>query len=751
MGFRGQLRRRSLAAAVATAVVAQLAIFGGEALAGETPLWQKEVGKIPTADYTRDAKLYIAESCEALSPYVAGGLGDSRLAPVLADVQSRYFDGARLKSAADGTAVFDHLKPLESFLKSRLTGASPPNGEAEQAHVRALVETLTGARLLADAAIQDAEATIGPFRASPPPAPAPVGLTEAFADLAAARTSLAKADEMLVKANPEPATIQLTRSWASAFNVLTRLGITYGGDHDSDGVIDVVELRFGSSPLLVDSDGDRLTDKFEITRLAGWTRPNTADTDSDAVADGAEDVDSDGLTNLQEQDLGTSPTEADTDGDGVNDGAEVAKGSNPLVADQPRAPPAPGTVPPIVPVPNEADTDGDGLIDVAEEEVLSDVNNVDSDGDGLSDGVEVNDWGINPLVQDTDGDGLRDDYEVAHKDDQGLDPGRPDEQISKWTYVSDFLLGMFAGDFAPRDSIAWLSGNLCSGALSFIPVVGWIVGGLADIRDTIAGLIHGDWVGAGLSILGVVPYVGDAVAIPGKAARFVVRFAHRAEQVVLLVATYDSIPDSVKEAALEQILGEDWTALQDAGLAAASAGDGFDALAARAGMLRLARGARTNFARLRAAYQHPLHVKGPRVRYMYNWQDGESYVLNNLLTGVRHQNLKVLTPQFPTPRSVSRKPDIAVEDPPGELTLHEVKTGVPNYGGEVAECEKDAWTLRQASVDVVDANKQTTKYKVRGIQWHFLPHNAYHTLGPTQEVLDCLIRNNIPYTIHFPE
>ena len=53
--------------------------------------------------------------------------------------------------------------------------------------------------------------------------------------------------------------------------------------------------------------------------------------------------------------------------------------------------------------------------------------------------------------------------------------------------------------------MAWMPGNLCSGGLSFIPVVGWILGGLADIRDTIAGLIHGDWVGAGLSILGLRP------------------------------------------------------------------------------------------------------------------------------------------------------------------------------------------------------------------------------------------------------
>ena len=68
MGIHGRLRRKSLAAAVAGAVFAQLAIFGGEALAGETPLWQVEVAKIPTSEYTRDAKLYVTESCQVLSP-----------------------------------------------------------------------------------------------------------------------------------------------------------------------------------------------------------------------------------------------------------------------------------------------------------------------------------------------------------------------------------------------------------------------------------------------------------------------------------------------------------------------------------------------------------------------------------------------------------------------------------------------------------------------------------------------------------
>ncbi|MDG4824607.1 hypothetical protein O7635_22385 [Asanoa sp. WMMD1127] len=734
---------------MAIAVVAQLAMFAGEASAEETPRWQDGVAAIPTTEYTRDARQSITDAIDAVRPYLGDGLGESRVDAVAADVANRYFDGARFKGAGDGGASFDNLKHLASYLKSRLSGNQVPDGPATEAHATALVNVLTAIRLLADAAIQDAEATIGPFRRTPPPAPAPPGLSAAFGDLDAARSGLDKADKMLEKANPTSATVHAEKAWADGFHVLTRLGITYDGDHDGDGVVDVVELRFGASPLLVDSDGDQLTDKFEITELAGLAMPGLADTDRDGVSDAAEDPDNDGLTNLQEQELGTRPTDPDTDGDGASDGAEVAQGSNPLVADQPRAPPAPGDVPPIVATPNATDTDGDGLIDVAEEEALTDLNNVDSDGDGLSDGDEVNERGINPLAQDTDGDGLRDDYEVQHAEDQGLDPAQPDEQIDKWTYVSDFLLGMFAGDFAPRDSIAWLAGNLCSGGLSAIPVVGWILGGLADLRDTIAGLIHGDWVGAGLSILGVVPYAGDAIAIPGKAARFVIRFAHRLEQVVLIVATYDSIPDSIKESALELILGDDWTAIQEAGTAAARADVGI--MAVRPGMLRLAKGKRTSFARLRAAYQNPLHVPGPRVRYMFNWRDGENFVADNLLTGVRHRDLRVSTPQVPTPRSVARKPDIAVEDPPGELTLHEVKTGVPDYGGEVAECEKDAWMMKQASIDAKDATGTTKKYKVRAVHWHFLPHNAYDTLGPTQDVLDCLIRNGIPYTLHFPE
>src|SRR5262245_16258593 len=184
-----------------------MAIVSGTASAADTPLWKVETAKIPTTKYANDAKAYVTQATQALRPYVGDGLGDSRLEPVLADVGTRYFDGARVKSAEDGAAAFDNLEHFESFLKGRVNGASPPEGEAEQAHVTALVDSLTGVRLLADAAIQDGEATIGPFRADPPPAPAPDGLADAFSYLDAAKVELAKVDDMLVKGNPEPASV----------------------------------------------------------------------------------------------------------------------------------------------------------------------------------------------------------------------------------------------------------------------------------------------------------------------------------------------------------------------------------------------------------------------------------------------------------------------------------------------------------------------------------------------------------------
>jgi len=686
------------------------------------------------------------EAVDAVRPYLGQGSHESKVDAVAADVTNRYYDGARFRSAADADAAFGNLKHLASYVKSRLSGGGSNHDDAEQqqAYTAAIVNLLTAIRLLADAAVQDAEATIGPFRANPPPAPAPPGLSGAFGDLNSAKSWLDKTDKMLEKANVTSATVHAEKAWEDGFHVLTRLGITYDGDHDADGVVDVVELRMGASPLLIDSDSDGLTDKFEITELVGWTMPNMVDTDRDGVTDAAEDTDNDGLSNLDEQRLGTSPTNPDTDGDGAKDGAEVAAGTNPLVADQPRAPPLPGDLPPIVATPDLTDTDGDGLTDVEEDEFLTDVSNVDSDGDGLSDGTEVETWGINPLSVDTDGDSLRDDYESVHVDDQGLDPGRPDVQVSTWTYVTDFALGLVAGDFAVRDSMAWLAGNLCSGALSFIPVVGWIVGGLADIRDTIASLIHGDWVGAGLSILGVVPYVGDAVSIPGKAARFVLRYLHRLEETVRFVTRYDKIPDAVKDLALELILAETYSYLQS--------GDetfNFVALASLsrfsdADIRKLSRGDRTKWKSIEEAMKLPNHTSGVPSPPQPNYKAGERW-LASILNNCGPQHL-VLTTGYPSARSKHRKADCREVDPvDGQAILHEVKTGVPTWTESlIDECLKDAWIVSPDGKAVHGQND------IKKVHWHFVASDSFNSVGIHPPLLECLKNNNIEFTIHAP-
>ncbi len=125
------------------------------------------------------------------------------------------------------------------------------------------------------------------------------------------------------------------------------------------------------SPTPADTDGDGLTD-LEEEQLG--TDPRNADTDGD------------GLTDRQELERGTDPRQADTDGDSLSDSDEIAEGTNPLVED----------------------TDGDGLLDGDEIALGADPLAVDSDGDTLPDGKEVHELNISPTNPDTDGDGLND-------------------------------------------------------------------------------------------------------------------------------------------------------------------------------------------------------------------------------------------------------------------------------------------------------------------------------------------------------
>jgi hypothetical protein len=156
---------------------------------------------------------------------------------------------------------------------------------------------------------------------------------------------------------------------------------------------------------------------------------------------GVTDADNDGLTDAQEQTLGTDPFDADTDGDGEGDAAEVGGDVNaPLDIDGDGTIDAlessildtdndgamnevdPADTNPCIPDSSHTtclayDSDGDGLPNAQEDAVGTQRNVVDSDGDGANDGVEV---GGNPNAPlDSDGDGTPNALESSVTDSDG--------------------------------------------------------------------------------------------------------------------------------------------------------------------------------------------------------------------------------------------------------------------------------------------------------------------------------------------
>ena len=170
-------------------------------------------------------------------------------------------------------------------------------------------------------------------------------------------------------------------------------------DSDKDGLSDGLEVNsLYSNPLNIDSDSDGLNDTWEWVRATEGHPYSLTDndTDDDGVLDGSEDLDNDGLSNLDEiqgnNDYGyiTSPLNSDTDGDSLFDGDEIY----PLTINKDT-------------IDNQYNYPSDPTKKDSDDDLVNDLEEVLPSNDTYNSRT-------NPKNSDTDGDGLNDYYELFY-------------------------------------------------------------------------------------------------------------------------------------------------------------------------------------------------------------------------------------------------------------------------------------------------------------------------------------------------
>jgi hypothetical protein len=136
-------------------------------------------------------------------------------------------------------------------------------------------------------------------------------------------------------------------------------------DFDQDFLRNRYEYLSDTDPFDEDTDDDSLPDGFEY-RYKG-VDPTNSDTDGDSVRDDAEDLDGDGLSNIEEYENGIDPSMNDTDGDNMSDARELDINTSP----------------------RDSDTDGDNLTDGTELRIGTDPLSPDTNGNGIEDSQET--------------------------------------------------------------------------------------------------------------------------------------------------------------------------------------------------------------------------------------------------------------------------------------------------------------------------------------------------------------------------
>jgi Mg-chelatase subunit ChlD len=433
-------------------------------------------------------------------------------------------------------------------------------------------------------------------------------------------------------------------------------------------------------------------------------------------ADPGTDTDGDGLTDCQEingfvdsisgKRFFSDPALPDTDSDGLTDAQEI--GDPVSLASMPGQP-GTGDVYKISSDPKVKDTDGDQLEDWDEADKGSDARVVDTDHDDVDDYAETL-ASTDPSDPDTDHDTLSDGFERANRS-AGFDPLVFTERVSKLRYLADFTVGATAGELLHIDSLAWLAGNI---AITFIPVAGAI----ASARDFIANAFHGDWVGAGLNVLGVLP-VSAVAAVGGKLARFVARAPKLTTAALALTLTL--LPEDASAAALNVIRASS-KALEAAVAKLEQAGlKGND-------LTRLVKSGIS--AEILADVR--VTLAATKTGWMKSWRDAEALL--------RSERGLIKKPFAPPSSTEAGKGTTNYRFFDGwdvmSSIAYEVKTGRVNKSTFIeAQIEKETALIPNS---------------VKFVEWHFYPSDLSGSLGPSKELLELLLANGRIVVIHLP-
>lgn len=307
----------------------------------------------------RQQVLEYLRSPEAEGPTAALTLSDEIVARYAAD-GGRFIDDLRI---ADRSILLHDIELADDLIQI----LASPTIEASQSEplANALERLLLADRLIVETAKQDAEVILKSAKDAGD-AVSPVAVNTAQTEVGRVEQAYSGLENAWGQGQVRRGLSELMPLWDAAAAVRSAWILKYDEDRDEDGVIDLEELQWGSGPFTLDSDGDGLSDYYEINNTVPFASPGSADTDGDGVFDSDEDLDLDGVPTGLERDFGTDPLVLDSDGDGIGDLAVASGGS----------------------LAESGDRDGDGISDESEERLGTNPDHVDTDGDGTPDSQE---------------------------------------------------------------------------------------------------------------------------------------------------------------------------------------------------------------------------------------------------------------------------------------------------------------------------------------------------------------------------